>query len=717
MTLRLLEVDVPAYSNQRPMRDIASRVEPVRATEAGSHVLAIFQDNAELAGIPVVNECNQPIGIVQRRDFFLRLGQRFGYEVYANRPISLLMECEPILVDVHEKVADFVATILNIRSLNQINEFIITECGQYYGLGSALSLTRSLHAQAMDTINELNRIAGELRQANKTIMRDKSFISGIVDNIPTAIQVRDIRTGDIIVHNKAAQEYGLQTAASYAGMLLDAPLQLDGELAEDPFLYQQPKAVEETLVDREGRARVVSRHDLLIADDDGNMRWKLCVADDITEYRDAQRRIERLAHYDSLTGLPNRYYLGIRLSELSQDLNNPFVLLYIDLDYFKSINDMYGHSGGDELLIAAANRLKACCREEDFVARLGGDEFAVIWQHCGPLDEIESRLEELVASLGRPYTIQGAEAKSGASIGAAGFPLQAGDVTTLLQYADMALYRAKALGRCQHKLFDTALSYEILERTELVAALHRLVAGEGLLLHYQPIYGIHARKVQSYEALARWNHPERGMIPPDVFIRLAEETGLIHQLGERILHLACSEALNWPEQINVSVNVSPLQIKNRKFPEIVKNVLDKTGLNGTRLEVEITESVLMDEYEHKNVILNELKALGCRISMDDFGTGYSSLSYLWKFSFDKIKIDRSFIQALPDPTAREIIQAILGIASIRAMTVTVEGVETADQLRMVSTMGCTEAQGYYLGRPQQHVLSATRDMETALVWE
>ncbi|WP_086647371.1 EAL domain-containing protein [Acetobacter sp. DsW_54] len=717
MTLRLLEVDVPAYSNQRQMRDIACRVEPVRATEAGSHVLSIFQDNAELAGIPVVDECNRPIGIVQRRDFFLRLGQRFGYEVYANRPISLLMECEPIQVDVHEKVSDFVATILNIRSLNQINEFIITECGQYYGLGSALSLTRSLHAQAMDTINELNKIAGELRQANKTIMRDKSFISGIVDNIPTAIQVRDIKTGDIIVHNKAAEEYGLQTAASYAGMLLDAPLQLDGELAEDPFLYQQPEAVEETLVDREGRARVVSRHDLLIADDDGNMRWKLCVADDITEYRDAQRRIERLAHYDSLTGLPNRYYLGIRLGELSQDLSNPFVLLYIDLDYFKSINDMYGHSGGDELLIAAANRLKACCREEDFVARLGGDEFAVIWQHCGPLDEIESRLEELVASLGRPYIIQGAEAKSGASIGAAGFPLQAGDVTTLLQYADMALYRAKALGRCQHKLFDTDLSYEILERAELVAALHRLVEGDGLLLHYQPIYGIHARKVQSYEALARWNHPERGMIPPDVFIRLAEETGLIHQLGERILHLACSEALNWPEHINVSVNVSPLQLKNRKFPEIVKNVLEKTGLNGARLEVEITESVLMDEYEHKNVILNELKALGCKISMDDFGTGYSSLSYLWKFSFDKIKIDRSFIQALPDPTAKEIIQAILGIASIRAMTVTVEGVETAAQLQMVSNMGCSEAQGYYLGRPQQQAIAGTRDTETALVWE
>ncbi|MFT9125542.1 MAG: bifunctional diguanylate cyclase/phosphodiesterase [Acetobacter fabarum] len=374
-------------------------------------------------------------------------------------------------------------------------------------------------------------------------------------------------------------------------------------------------------------------------------------------------------------------------------------------------------AGGDELLIAAANRLKACCREEDFVARLGGDEFAVIWQHCGPLDEIESRLEELVASLGRPYIIQGAEAKSGASIGAAGFPLQAGDVTTLLQYADMALYRAKALGRCQHKLFDTDLSYEILERAELVAALHRLVEGDGLLLHYQPIYGIHARKVQSYEALARWNHPERGMIPPDVFIRLAEETGLIHQLGERILHLACSEALNWPAHINVSVNVSPLQLKNRKFPEIVKNVLEKTGLNGARLEVEITESVLMDEYEHKNVILNELKALGCKISMDDFGTGYSSLSYLWKFSFDKIKIDRSFIQALPDPTAKEIIQAILGIASIRAMTVTVEGVETAAQLQMVSNMGCSEAQGYYLGRPQQQAIAGTRDTETALVWE
>ncbi|MFT8419834.1 MAG: EAL domain-containing protein, partial [Acetobacter sp.] len=280
-----------------------------------------------------------------------------------------------------------------------------------------------------------------------------------------------------------------------------------------------------------------------------------------------------------------------------------------------------------------------------------------------------------------------------------------------------ALYRAKALGRCQHKLFDTDLSYEILERAELVSALHRLVEGEGLLLHYQPIYGINARKIQSYEALARWNHPERGMISPEVFIRLAEETGLIHKLGERILNIACREALTWPDNVNVSVNVSPLQLKDRKFPEIVRNVLKETGFDGARLEVEITESVLMDEYEHKNVILNELKALGCKISMDDFGTGYSSLSYLWKFSFDKIKIDRSFVQALPDPTAKEIIQAILGIASIRAMTVTVEGVETADQLQMVSTMGCSEAQGYYLGRPQQQANTQVRESEMALAWD
>ena len=285
-------------------------------------------------------------------------------------------------------------------------------------------------------------------------------------------------------------------------MAYSAPLLLDDGLAEDTFLYRRPEAVEETRVDGEGRSRVVSRHDLLIADDDGNMRWELCVADDITEYRDAQRRIERLAHYDSLTGLPNRYYLGVRLGELSQDLNNPFVLLYIDLDYFKSINDMYGHSGGDELLIAAATRLKACCREDDFVARLGGDEFAVIWQHCGPLDEIEGRLEELVASLGRPYTIQGAEAKSGASIGAAGFPLQAGDVTTLLQYADMALYRAKALGRCQHKLFDTDLSYEILERAELVSPLPRPGGGGGRYFPTTPISARAPRRVRPSQALS-----------------------------------------------------------------------------------------------------------------------------------------------------------------------------------------------------------------------
>ena len=689
-------------SVQRRMRDIAIHARPVAPDMRGENIIELFNENPEITEIPVVNDAGIPVGIIVKSSFLLRVGHRFGYEVYAKRPVSLLMDQNPILVDGNEYVSDFVNTLLNTPGHAQLSCFIVTDNEQYCGVGSNFSLTQALHQQAVRTIQELSTTTAELRTANRAILQDKLFISSIIENIPTAIEVQDLEARSIVLQNRAAKEIhsyvrpaseqvsGVERMVEASGVLVDA--------AAD--------RCEETLLDKGGDAHILSRRCVFIKDTEEQDRWELCVTDDITEYREAQHSIERLAHYDSLTKLPNRNCFNMKLNSLASSTEHSFVLLYIDLDYFKSINDMYGHGAGDALLRNAAQRLQDACRKDDFVARLGGDEFAVIWPHVDPLHDLEGRLAELVKCLSKPYPIEGTEALSGASIGAALFPQNAQDSTTLLQYADMALYRAKALGRNQYRLFDRELSHEIRERAALVAGLHSLVRGEGLSLHYQPIFCLKQNRIKSYEALARWNYPGKGPIPPDVFIKLAEESGLIHQLEEKILWMACQAASNWPEDVSVAVNVSPLQLKDRKFSDTIKKILDEVGLDASRLDIEITESILIDENGYKISVLNEIRRLGCRINIDDFGTGYSSLSYLWKIPFDKIKIDRSFVQALPDPTAREIIQAIVGIASIRTTTVVVEGVETSQQLDMVRNMGCAEAQGYFLGKPSPIMLVA-----------
>lgn len=674
---------------QHCMKDIALSVRPVLPDESGARILALFNDTPELAQIPVVDANNRPVGLIGRWDFLLKVGNRFGYELFANRPVALLMDTDPILVDLNHPVADFVNKSLQAQALNQLTGFIITDHGLYHGVGTTLGLTKALHTQAMNTITELNQTTTELRQANRSALRDKLFISSIIENIPTAIQVRELESGSVILHNRAAETMGLHARTPLS------PGQAAHALAESASSAKS----EQTLVDHEGRERILSSRRLLLRDDIEHDRWELTATDDVTEYRETQHRIERLAHYDNLTGLPNRNFFHSHLKTLSENLESPFLLLYIDLDNFKSVNDVYGHGAGDELLVKAASRLTACCRDHDFVARLGGDEFAIIWPLQTMSADIEQRLAGLINDLKLPYIVEGNEAASGASIGAAYFPQQATDIKTLLQYADMALYRAKALGRCQYKVFDNELSHAIRERVELTTALARLAEGEGLSLHYQPICCLKSGRVRSYEALARWNHPERGTIPPSLFIRLAEETGLIHQLGERILWMACEQAAQWPQEIAVSVNVSPAQLKKRKLTDIIRQTLQGTGLPAHRLEIEITENVLIDNVEFKSSVLNDIRNIGCRISIDDFGTGYSSLSYLWKFPFDKIKIDRSFVQGLSDPTAREIIQAIVSIAAIRSMVIIVEGVETEEQFQIVKAMGCTQAQGYLLGRP------------------
>lgn len=410
-----------------------------------------------------------------------------------------------------------------------------------------------------------------------------------------------------------------------------------------------------------------------------------------------------LAHHDALTGIGNRLLFHKQLSEALMQMSRDggqLAVLFIDLDGFKTINDTLGHDIGDSLLKHLASRLKNGLREGDKIGRLGGDEFAVVqFGNEQPKDAVAlaRRLIELIAT---PFSIDGQELVIGASIGIACAEGDYRDANQLLRAADLAMYRAKADGRGRFRVFDPQLDQQAQERRALESALRAAVAQDALEIHYQPFANLDSGRISGFEALCRWNDPQRGYVPPSKFIPLAEEIGLIDLIGERILRRACAAAANWPSHITIAVNVSPVQFNGGQLMSAVENALAAAGLPPNRLELEVTESIFLRGSESNCALLSRLSELGVRISLDDFGTGYSSLSYLRSFSFSKIKIDRSFIGDLStSESSLAIVRAVCGLARSFGATTTAEGVETADQLARVKAEGCTDIQGYHLSEP------------------
>ncbi|GAC1339076.1 MAG: EAL domain-containing protein [Beijerinckiaceae bacterium] len=423
----------------------------------------------------------------------------------------------------------------------------------------------------------------------------------------------------------------------------------------------------------------------------------VATTEDITERRRSEERVVHLAHYDALTDLPNRVLFQERLEQILTRISRGerLAVLYIDIDEFKTVNDTLGHWVGDELLKALANRLRGCLRETDFVARLGGDEFAIIQTAiAGPTDAIDliTRIYETVR---QPFECLGHQLACDASIGVALAPDDGTDLDQLLKNADLAMYEAKAEGRRTYRFFEPNMDARVKERRALEFDLRQAIMEGGFELHYQPLINLRDNKITSCEALLRWQHPRRGMVAPAEFIPIAEETGLITQLGEWVLDTACAEAAKWPHNIGLAINVSPVQIKSQTLPLKVAAALAASGLPARRLELEITEAVLIRDDETAITTLHQLRELGVRIALDDFGTGYSSLSYLQRFPFDKIKIDRCFVKDLAEAGGSlPIAKAVVDIATARNMTTTAEGVETEQQLEWLRRLGCIEAQGY-----------------------
>jgi diguanylate cyclase (GGDEF)-like protein len=415
--------------------------------------------------------------------------------------------------------------------------------------------------------------------------------------------------------------------------------------------------------------------------------------------RQALERVAYLASHDPLTGLPNRALFHDRLERAlvgQRAEDGQAAVLCIDLDHFKDVNDTLGHAAGDRLLQQVTQRLQGCLRRSDTLARLGGDEFAILRPGVADSDGITALARRIVAVMAEPVDLDGQEVQVGASVGVA--LATAGDSGQLLQNADLALYRAKAEGRGTVRFFADEMNVRLRQRKALEHDLRRALAESQLELHYQPQIDLDELRVVGVEALLRWNHPERGMVPPSNFVPLAEETGLILPLGEWVLRTACARAGAWPG-LRLAINLSPAQFRQAGLAELVARTLRETGLEPSRLELEITEGVLLHDTEATLATLAALRSLGVRIAMDDFGTGYSSLSYLRRFPFDKIKIDRSFVAHLGAPDADAIVRAIISLGRALGMRANAEGVETAEQAARLRAEGCEEVQGFHFGRP------------------
>jgi len=575
-----------------------------------------------------------------------------------------------------------------------------------YGLIATL-VSALLIAAAGITLIRLSLIAGRPDQHVATTPPEGRTNHDLaIENIPLGLCMFD-RDGRIVLFNQRYTRLMQLEPASLRGRSL---LDLFKERKKTGAFQGDPEEFFARVRGEMHAGRAITR--IMEAVDGRSLRvvdqpmpdggW-IATFEDITEWRKAESQIVYMARHDPLTALPNRTVFREAMEQTLRRLkpDEQLSVLCLDLDHFKDVNDTLGHPVGDELLKSVAQRIMQCVRETDLVARLGGDEFAIV--HVATASEssesaqLASRLVDVVSA---PYQLESHQVVVGVSIGVSVAPADSGDPDQLLKNADMAMYRAKGDGRGTYRFFESGMDARAQARRIMELELRTAVRAQEFEIHYQPIRDLQADRITGVEALVRWNHPLRGMITPGDFIPLAEETGLIVAIGDWVLRRACADASRWPENLCIAVNLSPVQFRNRNLIVMVKQALADSGLAPERLELEITESVLLQDSGATLERLHTLRKLGVRISMDDFGTGYSSLSYLRSFPFDKIKIDRSFIHELATrEDSMAIVRAVTGLGKSLGIATTAEGVETTEQLEILRNEGCTEVQGYLFSPP------------------
>jgi diguanylate cyclase (GGDEF)-like protein/PAS domain S-box-containing protein len=546
----------------------------------------------------------------------------------------------------------------------------------------------------------LDQTLGALHSTNRRF-------DAAINNMPLGLCMYDADDKIVVCNSCYGEMYGLKPEYTQVGTSFRTILEHRAKTsvpleAADDFVERRLAVVRESDEQRytvqeltDGRVIAISYRSMAVG-------W-ISTHEDITERRQVEARIAYLAHTDVLTELPNRvtFREDLERALARVEPERPLALLCLDLDHFKSVNDTLGHPVGDLVLQEVARRLRSAVGHEDIVARLGGDEFAVVQAGEGQPAGSIMLATRLIDAMAEPFDVQGHQVVISTAVGISLAPLDGTDADRLMKNAEMALYRAKDGGRATYRFFESEMDARMQARRALEIDLRKAVALDQFELFYQPLINLATDEVSGFEALLRWHHPQHGMIVPAEFIPLAEEIGVIRAMGAWVLGQACNEAMRWPDHIKVAVNLSPVQFEHGTLVLDVAAALGKSGLPARRLELEITEKVLLEDTEATLSILNQLRDLGVQISMDDFGTGYSSLGYLRKFPFDKIKIDQSFIR---DMSAREdsmaIVRAVMSLGASLKMSVTAEGVETDEQLSRLRDEGCTEVQGYLFSRPQ-----------------
>ena len=546
-----------------------------------------------------------------------------------------------------------------------------------------------------------------LQQQDQKLRAQNIQLDAALNNMVQGLAMFDAELRLVIANKRYAEIYGLEPAQIKPGTHLRGIV--EHRVAKGDY---GAKAVDEVLTPM--LARAASRHASHHVAELSDGRFiavsvqpmvnggRVTTHQDITEQRRSEAKIAHMALHDTLTTLPNRALLNERLKQaLTRAKRGEIVATHIlDLDRFKHVNDTLGHPVGDKLLQMVGDRLRVLVRDTDTIARMGGDEFAIVQVALSQIADATSLAERVIAAICEPYEIDGHQVVVGTSIGITVAPSDGLIPDELIRNGDLALYRAKGDGRGTFRFFEPEMDVQMQARRALEQGLRKALTAGEFELHYQPVVNLASDKISGFEALIRWRHPEKGMVSPAAFIPLAEENGLIVPIGEWVIRQACATAAQWPPDLRIAVNLSPAQLRSPGLLQVIVNALAASGLAADRLELEITETVLLQDSEATLAILYRLHELGVRIAMDDFGTGYSSLSHLQRFPFDKIKIDRSFINNIADnASSLNIVRAVAALASGLGVVATAEGVETQEQLAVIRSEGCTEMQGYLLSRP------------------
>jgi diguanylate cyclase (GGDEF)-like protein/PAS domain S-box-containing protein len=588
------------------------------------------------------------------------------------------------------------------------NEFVVERGSKKRVLASNRVVARN-HRNEPEFLIALFDDVTERKSLSYELENTKKFLELVVDNIPVSLIVERVSDGRYLLANRSAETILNRSREEATGLTaadIFNPKEAKLIIARDEAaIRKRGLLTEEHPISTKDGLRLFLTRRMTVLDEAGEPQYLIKTHEDVTDRRQTESRMAHMAYHDGLTDLPNRAAFLQALAQMIEacgGTDEEFAVLSIDLDGLKEINDVFGHATGDKLLIEVAQRLKASARG-GVVARLSGDEFGLIIDGKQPVAGM-LLAEQLAETLAREFLIDGKSVRTGVTTGISIFPHNGADAASLLANAGAALFRAKAKSRGSISIYEPEMDQQIRDRRVLHQDLSVAIRNGELSLHYQPQalsrQTVGTSEVIGFEALARWLHPVRGFVPPSDFIPLAEESGLIVEMGEWILRQACREAASWPMPLQIAVNLSPAQFMHGDVVSLVHAILLETGLAPGRLELEITEGVLIEDFDRGLALLRRLKALGVCISMDDFGSGYSSLSYLQAFPFDKIKIDRAFVMNLGrNPQSAAIVRAVIGLGHGLEMSIVAEGVETQEQLSFLAEQGCDAVQGYFIGKP------------------